>query len=280
MIDDVLKKIVENDEFDQIQACILQRESNLTRFANSIIHQNVNETHAELFIKGVIGKKIGRITTTSFEDINKTLKKLKKMTELQKPNPDFSSLPEPEKHKTPKSFYKKTREFGPEERAEAVKRVVETAHEEEVESVFGALSTAYAHFHIVNSLGIDKEFKTTNASLSTNAMGETGWGYADYASRNIEEFNFAALGKEAAKRCVMNENAQKIAPGEYEVVLDEYAVGTMVMFLAFMGFGDTDYQEHRSFMCGNLGKKITGDVTIWDDGLNEQNFAMPFDFEG
>ncbi|MEA1994362.1 MAG: metallopeptidase TldD-related protein, partial [Euryarchaeota archaeon] len=46
------------------------------------------------------------------------------------------------------------------------------------------------------------------------------------------------------------------------------------------GFSATDYQEHRSFMCGNLGKKITGDVTIWDDGLNEQNFAMPFDFEG
>ena len=280
MVEEILRKIVENKDFDQIQVSVLHSENSLTRFANSIIHQNVNETHIELIIKGVIEKKIGHITTTSFENIDETLKTLKKIIKLQKPNPDFKSLPEPKPHKTVKTFYKETYESTPEERAENVKTLVENAHERDVESVSGAFNTTYTKFTIANSLGIEKQFETTMASLSTNVTSKTGFGYADFASRNVKEFNFVDLGNDAAERCIMSENPRSINLGEYEVVLEDYVVGTMMMYLAFMGFSATDYQEKRSFMCGNIGKKITGDVTIWDDGLDETNFAVPFDFEG
>jgi len=280
MVEEILRKIVEDKDFDQIQVSVLHSENSLTRFANSIIHQNVNETHIELVIKGVIDKKIGNIKTTSFKDVDETLKKLKKITKLQKPNPDFKSLPENKNHKTINAFYKETYESTPEERAENVKTLVETAHERDIESVSGAFNTAYTKFYIMNSLGVDKNFEATTASLSTNVTSKTGYGYADFTSRNVKDFNFAGLGNEAAERCIMNENPRSIKPGEYEVVLEDYAVGTIMIYLCFMGFSATDYQEKRSFMCGNIGKKITGDVTIRDDGLDETNFAMPFDFEG
>jgi len=280
MVEEILRKIVEDKDFDQIQVSVLHSENSLTRFANSIIHQNVNETCIELVIKGVIDKKIGNIGTTSFKDVDETLKKLKKITKLQKPNPDFKSLPENKNHKTINAFYKETYESTPEERAENVKTLVETAHERDIESVSGAFNTAYTKFYIMNSLGIDKNFEATTASLSTNVTSKTGYGYTDFASRNVKDFKFADLGNEAAEKCIMNENPRSIKPGEYEVVLEDYVVSTMLMYLCFMGFSATDYQEKRSFMCGNIGKKITGDVTIWDDGLDETNFAMPFDFEG
>lgn len=280
MVEEILRKIVEDKDFDQIQVSVLHSENSLTRFANSIIHQNVNETHIELVIKGVIDKKIGNIETTSFKDVDETLKKLKKIIKLQKPNPDFKSLPENKNHKTINAFYKETYESTPEERAENVKTLVETAHERDIESVSGAFNTAYTKFYIMNSLGVDKNFEATTASLSTNVTSKTGYGYADFTSRNVKDFNFAGLGNEAAERCIMNENPRSIKPGEYEVVLEDYAVGTMMVYLCFMGFSATDYQEKRSFMCGNIGKKITGDVTIRDDGLDETNFATPFDFEG
>jgi len=280
MVEEILRKIVEDKDFDQIQVSVLHSENSLTRFANSIIHQNVNETHIELVIKGVIDKKIGNIKTTSFKDVDETLKKLKKITKLQKPNPDFKSLPENKNHKTINAFYKETYESTPEERAENVKTLVETAHERDIESVSGAFNTAYTKFYIMNSLGVDKNFEATTASLSTNVTSKTGFGYTDFTSRNVKDFNFAGLGNEAAERCIMNENPRSIKPGEYEVVLEDYAVGTIMIYLCFMGFSATDYQEKRSFMCGNIGKKITGDVTIRDDGLDETNFAMPFDFEG
>ena len=280
MVDDLLERIGKCEDFDQIQASILHRENSLTRFANSKIHQNVNETHIDLFIKGVIGKKIGYVQTNRFENIEDTLKKLKKITMLQKDNPDFKSLPENKESRNVKSFYKETYEYTPEERAEDVITLVDAAHEKDIKSVSGAFSTSYMRFSIANSLGINKSFEATLASLNTNVMGETGFGYADFTSRNVKDFEFADLGREAAERCVMSENPRKIDPGEYEVVLEEYAVATMIMYLSFMGFSATDYQEKRSFMYGNLGKKITGDITIWDDGLDETNLAMPFDFEG
>jgi predicted Zn-dependent protease len=234
-----------------------------------------------LFVKGIIGQKIGQIETTSLENIDETLKTLEKITNLQKPNPDFTSLSESKPHKKIKTFYKKTAGYTPEQRAEDVKTLVERAHEERVTAVSGAFSTTFSRFQIATSLGIEKEMESTLASVSATAMSDTGFGYADHVSRNVDELDFTALGTEAAERCVMSEHPQSIPPGEYEVVLDEYAVGTMIIYLAFMGFSAMDYQEQRSFMCGSMGNAITGDrITIWDDGLDERTVSVPFDFEG
>ncbi len=281
MVRDILQKIVHDDRFDQLQVCVLQTENNLTRFANSIIHQNVNETHIELYIKGVIDKKVGEVMTTSLDSVDDSIKTLEKIVNLQKPNPDFTSLPEPKMHKPVKAYYKSTHASTPDERAEDVKTLIDTAHEKDIGSVSGAFSTTYTNFTIANSLGVEKEFESTTAVLTTNAISDTGFGYADFASRDVNKFNFAELGREAAEGCIMSEHAKTIEPGEYEVVLEEYAVSTMLMYLAFMGFSAMDFQEEKSFMCGNLGEKITGEsITIWDDGLDQTNFALPFDFEG
>ena len=55
----------------------------------------------------------------------------------------------------------------------------------------------------------------------------------------------------------------------------------MLFFLGYMGMGALSVQEGRSFMCGKIGERVTGDkVTIWDDGLDPRGLPLPFDFEG
>ncbi|HMA33953.1 MAG TPA: metallopeptidase TldD-related protein, partial [Chloroflexia bacterium] len=89
----------------------------------------------------------------------------------------------------------------------------------------------------------------------------------------------AALGREAIDKAVRSQNPIDIAPGAYDVILEEYAMGEMLQYLSYIGMGALALQEGRSFM--RLGEQITGaNITIYDDGADPRCLPMPFDFEG
>jgi predicted Zn-dependent protease len=110
-------------------------------------------------------------------------------------------------------------------------------------------------------------------------MTDGGAGYADRVSSHLSEIDAATTGAEAIEKAQRTRGAEPIEPGEYPVVLEEYAVGELLEYLAYMGFSGLSVEEGRSFM--RPGEKITGDnITIWDDGHDPSGLPMPFDFEG
>ena len=64
------------------------------------------------------------------------------------------------------------------------------------------------------------------------------------------------MGREAVDKALRSRDPGAIEPGDYDVVLEEYAVAEMLDYLAFIGFGALALQEGRSFM--RLGEQITG----------------------
>ena len=65
------------------------------------------------------------------------------------------------------------------------------------------------------------------------------------------------------------------------MILEPAAVGQLLLFLAFMGFGAKTLYQQRSFMAGKIGEKITGDnITIIEDPLAPEFAGLPFDYEG
>ena len=89
-----------------------------------------------------------------------------------------------------------------------------------------------------------------------------------------------SLAQEAIKKTSRKEPIQ-IEPGEYEVILEPYAVSELLSFLGYLGFHALAVQEGRSFFCNQFGKKMVDEkVTIYDDGLDPQGLQVPFDFEG
>jgi predicted Zn-dependent protease len=112
-------------------------------------------------------------------------------------------------------------------------------------------------------------------------MGDTGAGYAQAASRDVDEIDVEHVATTAIEKAIRSANPIDMPAGEYVVVLEENAVADMLEFLGYIGFGALHYQEGRSFMCGRMGKDIMGkNITIWDDGYDERGFSFPFDFEG
>jgi predicted Zn-dependent protease len=109
--------------------------------------------------------------------------------------------------------------------------------------------------------------------------GNGASGYAQSTASDIRAIDPTVVGEEAAGKAERSADAVDLDPGEYPVILEEYAVATVLEYLSWMGFSALAVEEGRSFM--EIGEQIMGpNVTIWDDGLDPRGLPTAIDYEG
>jgi len=279
---EILGTAIAYSQAEMTQVAVEIGESSLTRFANSVIHQNVSERNAGLGVKAVIGKRIGFATTNRLDEdsIKTVVDKAVSFAKHSEDNPDFVSLPTPKPVMQIETYDERTATYSPEDRAAVVAGMIAEARKHGA-SAAGSLSNGYEEFAVANSLGVAAYNVFSLAGLTTVMTADSGFGYADRISTSIRDFDPIEAAVEAAARSVQSRNPEAIEPGEYDVVLLPYAVAELVEFLSYLGLGALAVQEGRSFMCGKVGQKIAGEnVTIWDDGLDPRGLPRSFDPEG
>jgi PmbA protein len=276
----IAEVILQHSQADQAEVVFLAGEDALTRFANSYIHQNVARNDAQVSVRAVIGRRIGVAATNDLspDSLRRTAEQALAIARVQIENPDFRSLPGPAPLQTVAAVDQSTATCTPEERARRVGVICRLAQEKGLRAS-GALSTRWTEIGIANSLGVRAYFPQTRAELSTVIMGDTGSGYASEVATAVAAIDEEAIGREAIDKAVRSAGRLDLEPGEYEVILEEHAVGHMLGYMSFLGFSAQALQEGRSFM--RLGERIVGpEISIWDDGLDPSGMPMPFDFEG
>ena len=281
-----LKKIADRilaaSTADQTEVLLFANDSALTRFANSYIHQNVEQTSVDISVRAVIGKKIGVAATNilSDESLRGVAERAVALARHQKDNDDFQSLPAPAPLPQVRAFSERTAGCAPEERAEVVAGICDAARRAGVTAA-GAFGTSAGEVAVANSLGVFAYHQATTADISATMMSDSGSGYADRVAVDVSEIDGKALAAEAIDKCLRTANPIALEPGEYEVILEEYAVADILDFFAYLAFGAQAFQEKRSFLSGHLGEKVMGEnISIWDDGLAPNTIPNPFDFEG
>lgn len=276
------QRVLSYSSADQTEVVLQAHESALTRFAKSRIHQNVSERDTEVRVRAVFGKKVGVASGNDVAEpsLDRVAERATEIALLQPENPDFHSLPRPEPTPEGGAFVQATAEYTPEQRASAVATICKLAKENGL-TASGAFTTSQAEIAVANSLGVFAYAPYTHADLTTVIMSEDSSGYANATSLDAREINAEALGKEAIEKALRSRSPRAIPPGEYAVVLEEYAVAEMLSYLSYLGFGALSVQEGRSFMAGKFGEQITGqNITMWDDGLDNRGLPTAFDFEG
>jgi predicted Zn-dependent protease len=144
----------------------------------------------------------------------------------------------------------------------------------------GAFSNGGVELAVVNSLGVEVYQKFSDLFLHLIVENEKSSGYASFVARDPDQLDIDSLAQEAIKKTSQEEPIQ-IEPGEYEVVLEPYAVSELLSFLGYLGFHSLAVQEGRSFFSNRFGEKMVDEkVTIYDDGLDPGGLQVPFDFEG
>ncbi len=267
---------------DEVEAVVSADEARLTRFANSEIHQNVAETNESLNLRVAIGRRIGVASSNRLDD--EGLRRLaetavaiaRNSAELE----DWAGLPEPtEIHELPAAWSDGTAGSTPELRAEGVRAVIAAADAAGVRA-YGSFSTSAERLAVASSTGIRAGQRRTTSQLLTVMMdADGGSGYAESASVDASTIDATAIGREAAAKAQASANPVSVDPGDWPVVLEEYAVVDILSSLAYMGFSALAVQEERSF--AEPGKVIGSElVTIVDDATEPGAMPMAFDYEG
>jgi PmbA protein len=257
-------------------------DSALTRFANSEIHQNVAETNISVNVRFVLGRRIGVASTgrTDADGIRRLVETAAAIARNVDELEDWGGLPEPGPIREVQGAYvEATAEATPEFRAEAVIAVIAAADRAGV-LAYGSFSTGRETLTVANSKGIRASERRTSAQLLTVHMTANGGsGYAEASSVDATAIDAGALGREAAEKARASEVKVAVEPGDYAVVLEEYAVSDLLDMLGYLGFSALAVQEGRSFF--EPGKRVGSDlVTLIDDASDPAGFPMAFDYEG
>jgi PmbA protein len=259
------------------------RDASLTRFANSRIHQNVAESDATLRLRIVRDERTGVATTNRLDDegLRELVSRASATMELATPNPGGAELaePAPSTVEAELGWVAATARADPELRGEGAQAVIAAGDAARLEAS-GAFSTEVATLAVANTRGLWNAQTVTQAKLLTVMMdGHGASGYAQATGPDVRAIDASAVGEEAAEKAARSVDAVDLEPGEYPVILEEYAVATILEYLSEMGFSALAVEEGRSFM--ELGERIMGpNVTIWDDGADPQGQPHPIDYEG
>jgi PmbA protein len=257
-------------------------DSALTRFANSEIHQNVAEQNLQLSLRFVDGRRVGVVSSNRTDDeglrhlAERAAAVARNSAELE----GWAGLPERTSIAPIDAAYSaSTAGASPELRAEQARAVIAAADEADVVA-YGSFATGTESIAVANSKGIRAAQVRTTSQLITVSMGpDGGSGYAESAAVDASTIDGSALGREASAKAKASANAVAIEPGDYPVVLEEYAVVDILDMLGYLGFSALAVEEGRSF--AEPGRRIGAEsVSIWDDGRDPSGLPMAFDYEG
>jgi predicted Zn-dependent protease len=280
-ISDILNKVISLSKASQTEALIFGGDSYLTGFANNYIHRNVGESNYTLSVRVAFGKKIGSASVSEFSDeaIKSVVEKAEQIAKLQKENLNFVSFAKFEEGTTIHSDVKDEK-VSPLLRAEYVKKIIDRTKKLGFKAS-GKFQTENLQIAIKNSLGVERFFENSQATLKSVVMGDTSSGYSVETAKSVSQIHLDDIIEESVGIAEMGKNPESIEPGKYEVILTPYALAEFISHMAYLSLNERAVEDGTSFMSDSFGKKVLGDnITIYDDGFSSKTMPLPFDFEG
>ena len=279
---EILARALEAANADEADAAFFSVDQNISRFANSQIHQNMSEESASLTLRVIVNGAMGVATTTAFdaEEIARTADVAREAARHSDPVHGFKGLyranePAPALD----SFDEATAALSPVEKAKALRVMFDRGATAGVHFA-GAHATGFGSVAVGNTHGVRRYAPLTWSDATVIAIGPNGSGYATLRERRASDVDVAALGDEATlKATLAAESVEDLAPGAYDVILEPPALAEVFDWMNMIAFTGQSFEDGSSFFVGNLGKRVLGEnFTIVDDSTTYQPF--PFDIEG
>ncbi|MDH5423186.1 MAG: TldD/PmbA family protein [Acidimicrobiia bacterium] len=271
--DQLLERVGDRAE---AQVVVTVGPSELTRFANSFIHQNVGEIKSRVALTvasdGRTAELVGSSTTD--EGLARLVEQSLDVVRISPVDPDWPGLAPP----APCSEVPRTEEPSPtpQQRADAVKTFLAAAPDlngagycetETLASAFG------------NSLGQSADGVASRTVFDGILRTDTSSGSAHHCSSSFGSLDPAGLGRVAAERARQGIHPVTIDTGVYEVVLGHDAMAEVVLELGIFGFGGPRVVDKESFVQSGV-QQFDSAITLVDDALAPGGLNYGFDVEG
>lgn len=276
----ITDKIIRYAHPRQVEVLLSSHSLALTRYADSIITQNVSEYNLlDVVIKLV---KAGKISKISINQTDKaSLKQAIKNCNYFVPALGTElGLVSNQKYAAVNAYSDQTASVSPTHRASVINEAVDIAKNSGL-NISGAFSNESSAVTLANSKGLFGYYPSSSATFTCTALTGDSSGKTAKFTLDVSQINSAQLAKVAVEKAIKSKNPVALDAGKYTVILEPAAVVEFLFFMSFRGFGALSFQEGRSFMSGKIGQKVMGDnISIIENPYHPDIQGMPFDFEG
>jgi len=262
----------------EAQVTVDGTEHNLTRFANSFIHQNVGERGLEVTLKLAVNDRVASATSTRSDETGlvSLVEETIHAARLRPTDKDWPGLAAAAEPAAPARFEPATTAATPDTRAAQVAAFIAAG-----DGLLGAgyFDTQGGVTAFANSAGQRLVAETSRATLDGIHQTGTSAGSAHATSADLGDINGERLGMDAAAKARDAAATRDLDPGAYEVILSPECVATMMFFFGAYGWNAKAHLEGQSFV--ELGaQQFDPAVTIEDDYADPLAVGLPFDADG
>ena len=173
---DIFERIKKASSADEVEVLFYGGKSALTRFANNTIHQNVAEENVGISVRTVFGGRTARATTNKFDDesLRRVVQSSESLARVQHPDDDLLPMAAAGEspaatQAVPSRYFEQTAAITPEQRAEAVHKIVAIAQKHSLTTA-GIFSTAENVEGIFNSRGLADWHTQTSSEVSITML--------------------------------------------------------------------------------------------------------------
>jgi predicted Zn-dependent protease len=259
----------------EVEVQVDRHRLGLTRFANSVIHQNVAEDVTRMRVTVHLDGRTasGSASVVASEDVDALVGRVADAVRVAPADPTWPGLTPRAGAGSTSGVDLATAGATPTDRAEVVRGFVDGAGGLEAA---GYCRTDHWTGGFASSAGHSVSGEATECSLSAIARLDGADGVARQAPLSISELDGAVLGTRAAAKARAWADPVELPPGHYEVVLEPTAVFDVLSNLATHAFNGRAVNERRSFV--SLGEQqLDPAVTLADDPLV---LGLGYDDEG
>ena len=278
-----LASFLKTKEADKIGLIYFCTHLQVSRFANSSIHQHVSDEDQIIYFRVLVDGRMGLASTNSLDEQNlkETFKKALHMARLKldiQENKTISPF-------TPLTIvngvhFEKTAHASARTRTKILQEIF--AHAEDLKIRFsGNFYNGLTQLAVISPEGKMNYQDYSFAGIKLIAAQGASSGYAGQADYNLTNLEPQRVADTAIKKCLLGLKKISLEPGRYDVILEPAAVAELLAWLNYIGFGGKSVAGETSFLYNKKGKRISGDcVSIYDYGRDKNTFILPFDFEG
>ena len=280
----ILDRALEAAAADEADAVFDSVDQNISRFANSNVHQNMSEIAAGLTLRVIVNGSMGVASTSSLdpEEIANTAALAREAARHANPLQKFTGLYRDVAPIAPShTFDAKTAEIAPAEKARGLRAMFDRGRDAGI-LFAGMYATSASSIAVANTHGVRRYCTMTTAEASVIAMKGADSGYATALSRRCDDVDMVALGEEAIHKATLCAGANDdLEPGAFDVILEPPALAEVLEWMNMIAFTGQSFDDGSSFFVGNVGTKLLGDnFTLTDDAVDDGFLPFPFDMEG
>jgi len=278
------KKVVGMSSFPEIQVTITAQEQAYTRFANNGITTASFALRHNVNIVTTRDARTGSYATNDLDDasLKDAVKKAEELAAISPPNPERLTPVGPQKFPKVFDFDERTANARSPEMIPHVKTIIDAAMRQGFVAA-GLVERSHRVTAIANNAGLFGYHNSSDAQLTTTIRAADGSssGWAGEPAMKLAEIDSARLAATAIGKCKLWKNPQKLAPGNYTVVLEPTATGDLVRLMSG-AFSARATEEGRTFLSKRGGGTLLGEkvfpefVTLRSDPFDPRQPSSPW----